>query len=151
MDIHKDQIIGEVVGMFPEATEIMLGYGLHCVGCHVNMYETIEQGMLGHGFTEEQMNDLIEELNEAWEELNGEGGDQEISPEAEQMDCEVTEIALQKVIDVAQAEEKGGFFLRIKARNSGNKIRFAMDFEETSSEFDKVLVKGKDKNQSLAR
>ena len=39
--VTKDMTIGEVVRKYPAAAEIMLSYGLHCVGCHVNPFETI--------------------------------------------------------------------------------------------------------------
>ena len=47
--ITKDMPIGEVVERYPEAAEVLTAYGLHCVGCHVSPFETVEQGALGHG------------------------------------------------------------------------------------------------------
>ena len=132
-------IIGDVVSMFPEATDIMLSYGLHCVGCHVNMYETMEQGMLGHGFTEEQLNDCLEELNDCWDEVYGEGNKKEAPKGAEKMKAKVTTKALKKIFEVGAAEKKEGWPLRIKAKKVGEKTRFAMDFEEQVKENDKEI------------
>ena len=47
--ISKDMTLGEVIQKYPEVVSIMLKYDLHCVGCHVAAYETLEQGALGHG------------------------------------------------------------------------------------------------------
>lgn len=61
--ITKDMLIGEVVTKCPESAFIMLQYGLHCVGCHVSAYETIEQGCNGHGMEEETMKKMLDDIN----------------------------------------------------------------------------------------
>ena len=33
--INKNMTLGEVVEKYPETAEVMLKYGLHCVGCHI--------------------------------------------------------------------------------------------------------------------
>ena len=63
--INKEMTIGEVVVKFPEAIPIMIKYGLHCVGCHVAAYETVEQGAAAHGMDEEQVNKMLEDMNKA--------------------------------------------------------------------------------------
>ncbi len=67
MKITKDTTLGEVLDKNPEKArelaEIMLNYGLHCVGCHVAHWETIEQGSVGHGMKEKEMKEMIEKLN----------------------------------------------------------------------------------------
>ena len=62
--ITRDMTLGEVVMKHPEAAGIMINYGLHCVGCHVSDYETLEQGLRVHGKSEEEIDTLIKELNE---------------------------------------------------------------------------------------
>ena len=54
-------LIGEVVKKYPESIGIMLEHGLHCVGCHVATWETIEQGAIGHGI---DVNKLVRDINE---------------------------------------------------------------------------------------
>ena len=51
--IAREMTIGDVVKRFPQAAEVFLEYGLHCVGCHVSYWETIEEGARGHGMSEE--------------------------------------------------------------------------------------------------
>ncbi|MDQ2871775.1 MAG: P-loop NTPase [Candidatus Eremiobacteraeota bacterium] len=41
--------ISELVGSLPIAEAVLTGFGLHCAGCGVNKYETIEQGAKAHG------------------------------------------------------------------------------------------------------
>ena len=62
--ITKDMTMGEIIEKFPFASEVMLSYGLHCVGCHVNPYESLENGALGHGMSDEEVNSMLQELND---------------------------------------------------------------------------------------
>ncbi|HEY0615451.1 MAG TPA: P-loop NTPase [Candidatus Elarobacter sp.] len=41
--------IRELVASFPLAEDVLTEFGLHCAGCGVNKYETIEQGAKAHG------------------------------------------------------------------------------------------------------
>lgn len=61
--ISKDMILGKVIAKFPQAAEIMLEYGLHCIGCHVAAEETIEQGAKAHGLTDEQVEEMVSKMN----------------------------------------------------------------------------------------
>src|SRR3989344_6027764 len=63
--ITKDMTIGEVVNKHPESASIMLSYGLHCVGCAVNPFETIEMGAMGHGMDEKTVENLVSDINKA--------------------------------------------------------------------------------------
>ena len=62
--ITKEMTFGEAITMLPEAGGVMMKYGLHCIGCHVAAYETIEQGCLAHGLSEEDITKMLKELNE---------------------------------------------------------------------------------------
>ena len=52
--------------MFPHPSIIghINGYGLHCIGCHVASWETLEQGMIAHGYKGEDVGKIVLELNE---------------------------------------------------------------------------------------
>jgi len=63
--IKKDMTMGEVVAKYPQVAPIMMRFGLHCIGCHVAAYETIEQGALGHGLYEGDLKKMLEEMNKA--------------------------------------------------------------------------------------
>ncbi len=63
-NINKSMTLGEVVEKFPESAEVMMNYGLHCIGCHVASWETIEQGALGHGMGEKEIEKMVNEMNE---------------------------------------------------------------------------------------
>ena len=61
--ITKDMLIGEIASTYPEVVEVMFKHGMHCIGCGMTAYETIEQGCLAHGLSQEQIDKMIEEMN----------------------------------------------------------------------------------------
>ena len=58
--ITKDMLIGEIIQKYPESIETMQKHGLHCIGCHVATWETLEQGVSAHGIN---VDALVEEIN----------------------------------------------------------------------------------------
>ncbi|MDP7180578.1 MAG: DUF1858 domain-containing protein [Candidatus Woesearchaeota archaeon] len=58
--ITKKILIGELVKNYPELVDTIMNHGLHCVGCHVSTWETLEQGASGHGV---DIDKLVEDLN----------------------------------------------------------------------------------------
>src|SRR3989344_4024267 len=87
--ITRDMTIEDVFKRFPSKSQklaqLMTNAGLHCVGCSASTFETIEQGMAGHGMTQKDVNSLVNELNQSLE-------DKEESTE----DIKFTEVAAQK-------------------------------------------------------
>jgi len=63
--ITKHMRIGDVVEQYPETVDVFLKFGLHCIGCHVAAWETVEQGAMAHGL--QDVDKLVEELNKAVE------------------------------------------------------------------------------------
>ena len=62
--VTKNMIIADVIQSHPQAVEIMMKNGLHCFGCGGNMYESIEQGAMGHGMTMIQVNKIVNDINQ---------------------------------------------------------------------------------------
>ena len=65
--IVKEANLGEVVLKHPELAEVLLDYGLHCVGCFANSFDTIEMGAKVHGMSDEEVDEMVERLNEVVE------------------------------------------------------------------------------------
>ncbi len=63
--VKKGMLIGEVVRAYPESAMVMMDFGLHCIGCHVSYYETIEEGCKGHGMDDAKIDEMISEVNKA--------------------------------------------------------------------------------------
>lgn len=68
--INKDMTIAEAVQNHPETAFVMMKHGLHCVGCHVASWETIEQGAMGHGMDDKGVKAMVDEMNKAVEMMN---------------------------------------------------------------------------------
>lgn len=65
--IDKYHNLGELVFMYPKVSEVLLDFGLHCVGCGAMHYDTIEAGAKIHGFTDGEIDELVIRLNEVIE------------------------------------------------------------------------------------
>src|SRR3989344_8741049 len=67
--ITKGMIIQEILAEHPDKamilSEILIDFGIHCVGCGASGFETLEEGVLGHGFTEQELDILVHDLNKA--------------------------------------------------------------------------------------
>lgn len=61
--ITKDMSLFEVVKQNPKAVDILTKHGMHCIGCQMAMFETLEQGCKAHGMSDKDINRIIEELN----------------------------------------------------------------------------------------
>ncbi|MEW6295360.1 MAG: DUF1858 domain-containing protein [Candidatus Diapherotrites archaeon] len=61
--ITKEMTMQEILELKPEAAQTMMKNGLHCLGCHVSMYETLEQGCLAHGMDGKKINEIVKEIN----------------------------------------------------------------------------------------
>lgn len=62
--ITKDMTFGELINVYPDTAPILGNYGLHCIGCHLSVTETIEQGMKAHGMDNAAVEKLVKELNQ---------------------------------------------------------------------------------------
>lgn len=58
--ITKDMTIGELVKTYPNKVEILLNFGMGCVGCPSAQAETIEEAAIVHGL---DLGKLLEALN----------------------------------------------------------------------------------------
>jgi len=61
--ITKDMLIIDITSKHPETAEIMFRHGLHCVGCAMTAYETLEQGCKAHGMSDKEVDELVNEIN----------------------------------------------------------------------------------------
>jgi len=114
--ITKEMIIGEVVEKYPGASGLMANFGLHCFGCHANPYETIEDGVISHGFSETELNTLLIELNTLAEQSKKNTINQEHSQEKI---VSLTENAAAEVKNMLKMQGREGFGLTINVKSGG--------------------------------
>ncbi|MBV9102785.1 MAG: P-loop NTPase [Candidatus Eremiobacteraeota bacterium] len=62
LELRPSSNIRELVEALPVAREVLERFGLHCAGCGVNKYETLEQGAAAHGL---RMEPILQALDEA--------------------------------------------------------------------------------------
>lgn len=60
--ITKDMSFGEILQRFPQTFSVFSKYGMHCMGCSMSAYETVEQGAMAHGI---DVRKFIADLNAA--------------------------------------------------------------------------------------
>ncbi|MEM4259967.1 MAG: DUF1858 domain-containing protein [Candidatus Woesearchaeota archaeon] len=118
-NIIKTMNIGEVVQKYPETVPIMLAHGLHCIGCHVSYYETIEQGCLAHGMLKNDIQKMIKKMNSLVNKLQKEP-------------VKITETAAKKLKELAKGKDFG---LRIRLSESNdNQYDLSLEHKPKSNE-----------------
>jgi len=131
--ISADMTISTILELHPKGAEIMQQFGLHCFGCSINVLETLEQGILGHGMPQSTLNELLDALNDDFENFK-----RDISEKG----VYLTEKAALKIVEVAQMEGRTKYGIRLNMLGDGNCCsgpKYSMDFEETAEEGDKIL------------
>ena len=61
--ISGEMLVGQIVNEYPQAVEILMEVGMHCLGCTSSGVETIRQAASVHGIDTDilvaQLNDII--------------------------------------------------------------------------------------------
>lgn len=58
--ITKDMLIGDILKQKPESAEILMSFGMGCIGCPSSQMESLEQAAAVHGLN---VDDLLIALN----------------------------------------------------------------------------------------
>lgn len=132
MSITKDMTIEDILSSFPQksqrlATEITKA-GLNCVGCHAATWETLEAGMLSHGMTLVQVDQLLDKLNKVLKE------------ESDPNTISLTEKAAAKYLEILEEEGKLGYGLRFSEEPAGcSGLEYVLDYSEKAEEGDTLF------------
>ncbi len=65
--INKKMTFGEIIRKNPDAIPILLNKGMHCIGCGMAVYETLEEGALAHGIDPDE---VVAEINNEKDNIN---------------------------------------------------------------------------------
>ncbi|MBL7159929.1 MAG: DUF1858 domain-containing protein [Candidatus Aenigmarchaeota archaeon] len=63
MKISKKIKIGELIEKHPEAADLMMKHGMHCIGCPATLFESLEDGAKAHGVSDKNIDKMVEEIN----------------------------------------------------------------------------------------
>lgn len=138
IQITPDMKISDIMALNAGAADVMLSYGLHCVGCSINEFDTLEQGSRIHSMREDELQCLLDDLNDLFSEQKA----------YEEKGITLTERALSKIKEFQQIEQKTDCPLYVQFQideESGEKA-FGLDFTEkvldshTKLDFDTLIL-----------
>ncbi|MEI6222057.1 MAG: iron-sulfur cluster assembly accessory protein [bacterium] len=127
--ITRDMTIGEVIERYPSLAEVLTAEGVHCVGCGAAYWETIEQGLAGHGMEDARIDAIVRKLND------------EIPVELGTLgELVITERAVTKLKEIMEKKEKIGMGLRVTVKPGGCSGKtYGFEFSEKANANDKVV------------
>lgn len=123
--VHRDMPIFELVTLFPDTVEIMAEYGLYCAGCALGGNETLAEGCRLHGFTQDVIDDLLTDLNDAVAEKA-----------AKSQEVFLSDSAARELHNIAQKEGETGKGLAVAVDELGN---FSLEFQAQAKPADRVF------------
>ena len=121
--IHREMTIEDIFHQFPEKSQKlaqeMTNAGLSCVGCSAATFETVENGLMSHGMTDNEIEALIGRLNEILE--------QKVNTES----IILTPKAAKKFLEILKEDGKTGWGLHLTEKPAGcNGYEYVLDFSE---------------------
>lgn len=120
--IYSAMNVAEILALLPDSASLLAQYGLSCFSCSANATETLEEGCRTHGFSDEDLQDLVTDLNEMLAN----------KPERPQMLTLTKDAALQ-LKEILKAEGKAGWGLLVGLDENGG---FAMEIAEKAGKSD---------------
>jgi iron-sulfur cluster assembly protein len=131
--ITREMTIDEIFTSFPQKgqrlAQEMTNAGLHCAGCQAATWETLEGGMLGHGFEEKDIEALICRLNEI------------IAEEVDPTTITLTKRAADRFKSILEQDGKKGWGLRFGDKPGGcGGFEYILDFSKSPTEEDTIFT-----------
>ena len=131
--IHRQMTIEEILSEFPEKSQKLAqeitNSGLHCVGCSAATWETLEAGMLGHGFEDQEIDALVDRLNVILDE------------ELDLGSITLTQKAAEKFKKILEEDGRVGTALRFGDRPGGcSGFEYVLDYSDEATEDDVVYL-----------
>jgi hybrid cluster-associated redox disulfide protein len=124
--ISRTMPVAEIVTFCPQAKGLLAEYGLHCFQCAGSEYETLEEGCKTHGFDDEEIDGLVDDLNEALAEMP-----------SRPATLIVTQAAALAIRQVAEEEKRLGEGLAVIVDGHGG---FCMEFRKDPEGDERTFV-----------
>lgn len=130
--ITREMTIEEIFSQFPQKSQRLAqeitNAGLNCVGCGAAVWETLEAGMLSHGFAEDAIEDLLKRLNAV------------LAEKVDMGTIMLTKKAAQKYKEILAEEGKAGWGLRFGDKAAGcSGFEYVLDYSEKAKADDQVF------------
>ncbi|MCP5509824.1 MAG: iron-sulfur cluster assembly accessory protein [Chlamydiales bacterium] len=131
--IERAMTIEEIFTKFPAKSQKlsheMTSAGLHCVGCGAAVWETLEAGMLKHGFSDAAVDEMIHKLNAILQEEDATDT------------IKLTQRAATKFNEILETEKKAGYGLRFGDKPGGcGGFEYVLDFSQAPDEDDEIFI-----------
>ncbi|MBO4415272.1 MAG: DUF1858 domain-containing protein [Lachnospiraceae bacterium] len=65
VEVTKDMTIGEILKVAPDVAPLLMGVGMHCLGCPASQGETLEEAAMVHGIEIGELLNYIAEKRQA--------------------------------------------------------------------------------------
>ncbi|MBT3349166.1 DUF1858 domain-containing protein [bacterium] len=126
------ETVAEILEKMPEAAEILSAHGLACAGCAIGNFETLADGIAGHGMSEKDLKNVLQDLNEAADDLK---------IFAPKKNPELTKLAAEKVFEFQKTagQENSGFKIEALFPPGSEEVSYFLDFLEKPEPGDSVL------------
>ena len=136
--ITKETTIGEIVEKYPQVVETLMSFGVHCVGCHVSPFESLEGGFKGHGMDDATIEEAVKKLNEVVEQSPAEQMQESEEINLDNAKINVTDKAAKKIKALIMQEKKTA--LRISVLPGGcSGYQYGMELDDNSTENDIIV------------
>jgi len=140
--VTKDTTIGDIVDKYPQVVETLMSYGVHCVGCHVSPFETLEMGFKGHGMGDSEVEEAVIRLNEVIEknpqEQKANGNIENVEVDLSNAQVYVTDKAANKIKEILKQEKKEA--LRVSVQRGGcSGFQYGLELDDKSTDKDMVI------------
>jgi iron-sulfur cluster assembly accessory protein len=130
--VSKEMTIEGIFSRFPHKSQKlaqeMTNSGLHCVGCGAAVWETLEAGMLSHGFSPEDVDDMVDKLNGI------------LSQKTDLSSIAFTKRAAEKYKQILKEDGKEGWGLRFGDKAAGcSGFEYVLDYSEKAESDDTIF------------
>ncbi len=124
--LHVGMRVAEITALVPGAADVMSEYGLHCFSCALGGQETLAEAAVLHGFSEEQLTELIDDLEQVRMHQPTRPTTLIITPAAARgfLDIAKSEGGTEHMLRVI-VDERGGFCLEFTASTNDDDATFA--------------------------
>ncbi len=134
--VTKDMVIADVLKKYPDVAVIMLEHGLHCVGCHANVFDTIEAGARVHGLDDGTIDSMVVEINKFIAEETPHNHEVPTGPAK----VSVSAVAASKIKELLAKDKIAGHGLRVAVSPGGcSGFVYQMNFEKAPEKSDIVI------------
>ncbi len=124
--VNREMRVAEILALCPESADVMAAYGLHCFSCSLGGVESLNEGCGIHGFDDETVEALVDDLNELLREQP-----------ARPAELNVTGAAAKAVREIAEKEDQAGLGLAVIADGRGG---FCMEFRTDADREDAIFT-----------